>query len=135
MKLQSRRQRLKACPDTNLLRYGQSGIVSAAEVPASDQLLRLPISTGSCQFAKIFRTIDIPRNPGQFEDNTGQARRLRCGQVRQEAVVPEAKREQVTRRSPRCIRAATGRVRYQPRAAWRSAIDDLLQFRTVDQRN
>ena len=51
MKLQSRPQRrkalphrnfaacLKACPDTNLLRYRQSGIVSAAEVPTPHQLL------------------------------------------------------------------------------------------------
>src|SRR6202521_4854781 len=100
MKLQSRPQRLKACPDTNLLRYGQSDIVSVAEVPTPHQSLRSAISTGRRQFAKIFRTIDIPRNPGQFEDNTGQARRLCCGQVRQEAVVPEAKREQVPRRSP-----------------------------------
>src|SRR6266481_7085838 len=108
MKLQSRPQRrkalphrnfaacLKACPDTNLPQYKQSGILSGAEVPASHQLLRSSISAGGRQFAEIIGTIDIPRNSWEFEDNTRQARCLGRGQVRQEAVVPEAKRKQVT---------------------------------------
>src|SRR5258707_10017225 len=100
--------RYEPCPDTNLPRYGQSCVVSAAEVPASRQLLRLPISTGSGEFAEIVGAIDVQRNPRQFEDNTRQAGCLRCGQVRQEAIVSEAKREQVARRSPGCIRAASG---------------------------
>ena len=102
--------------------------IPASEVPTPHQFLRSPISTGSCQLAKIFGTIDIPRNPRQFEHNTRQARCLRRSEVRQEAVVPEAKREEVTRRSPRCIRAAPGCVRHQHRSSWRSAIHDLLQF-------
>src|ERR1035441_2082171 len=67
-----------------------------AEVPASHQLLRSSFSAGSRQFAEIFGTIHIPRNPWQFEHNPRQARCLRRGQVRQEAVVPEPKRKQIT---------------------------------------
>src|SRR4029077_15703838 len=101
-------------------------LIPPAEVPAPHQLLRSPISTGRRQFAKIFGTIDIPRNPGQFEDNAGQARRPRCGEVRKKAVVSEAKREQITGRPPGCIRAASGCVWHQDRTAWKRVIYDLL---------
>src|SRR5580658_8289400 len=119
------------------LDLGMSGQTPAAEVPASHQLLRSPRSAGIRQLAQIFRTIYIPRNPRQFEHYARAAGGLRRGQVRQEAVVPEAQRKQIARRSPGCIRAAPGRIRHQHRAALRvrSAIHDLLKFRTVDQRD
>jgi hypothetical protein len=67
--------------------------IPSAEVPASHQPLRPPFSAGGGKFAEIFRTIDVPRNPWQFEDHPRQARCLCRRQVWQEAVVSEAQRE------------------------------------------
>jgi hypothetical protein len=106
-----------------------------AEIPASHKFLRLPFSAGSREFAEIFGTIDIPRDPRQLENNTRQAGGFCGGQMRQETIVPKAQREQISRRPPGCIRSAPRRIRCKHSATRRSAIDNLLQFSDVDQRN
>ena len=111
---------------------GMFDLIPTAKIPASHQLLRLPFSTSSRQLKKILRTIDIASNPGQFEHNTRQSRSIRRGPVRQKAVVPKAKRKQITGRPPGRICPTSRRIRNQHRASVRRTVDDLLQFGAVD---
>src|SRR5271163_1328401 len=87
-------------------------LIPVAEVPASYQPLRSPVSASSSQFEEILGTIDIARNPGQSQDNARQAGCLGRGQMRQKTVIPEAQREQIGWRPPGCVGAAPGYVRY-----------------------
>jgi hypothetical protein len=90
----------------------------------------LPFSAGARQFAEIFGTIDIPRNPRQFEHDTRQTRRFRRGQVRQKAIVAEAQREEIAgdRQAAFVPRPAASGTSTAPRGGALSTI--FLQFGT-----
>ena len=72
-------------------------LIPACEVPTSHQSLRSSFSAGCRYFEQIFGAIDIARDPGKLEHYTRQPSCLCGSQMRQKAVIAEAKRKQIAR--------------------------------------
>src|ERR1700722_8154079 len=120
--------RMRTSPAASLSFRETIDLIPAREIPTSDQLLREPFAAGGCQFEEIFGTIDIAGDTRQFQHNARQVGGVGGGSMGQEAVVTEAEREQICRRSPRCIGSASSRIGHQERTGRRSVVQNGLKF-------